>query len=423
MDARGADVVLLDDPLGIGTGRGIGEDPALRGRSLGLVTEHAVLPQGGVEEQPLAVAVLGDVPDARLTDVPHVPAGDVGALELDPPGGRLPHAHEDLDELRLTIALDTGDAEDLTGTDAQGDVLEHVPARPGEGDPLRREDDPVGDRGLLRLGGGQLGADHELGELAGGDVLGQDGVDSGPAADHGDPVGDGEHLVELVRDEEDGDPLALELAQVAEELVDLLGHEDRGRLVEDDRARTSEQDLEDLHPLAGADAEVGDECRRVDVEAVLVRDPGDLGAGRRADTVLLLRTEDDVLRDGEVVREHEVLEDHADAVLDRIGRAVQRHLLAADPDGPLVGALDPVEHLHERGLAGTVLADDGVHRPLRHAEGDVVVGDDTGEPLGDPLDLDGEVTRRGVRARGRVGVGRAHVASVVRARPGAAGEG
>jgi hypothetical protein len=36
-----------------------------------------------------------------------------------------------------------------------------------------------------------------------------------------------------VRDEDDGQALALELAQVVEELVDLLGHEHRGRLVED----------------------------------------------------------------------------------------------------------------------------------------------------------------------------------------------
>ena len=59
------------------------------------------------------------------------------------------------------------------------------------------------------------------------------GADGGPPADHGDRVGDLADLVELVRDEDDGQALALELGEVAEQLVDLLGHEDGGGLVED----------------------------------------------------------------------------------------------------------------------------------------------------------------------------------------------
>ncbi len=47
-------------------------------------------------------------------------------------------------------------------------------------------------------------------------------------------VGDGEHLVELVRDEDDREPLAGQLPEIAEELVDLLRDQHRGRLVQDD---------------------------------------------------------------------------------------------------------------------------------------------------------------------------------------------
>jgi hypothetical protein len=73
--------------------------------------------------------------------------------------------------------------------------------------------------------------------------------DGRAAPDHGDLVGDLEHLVELVRDEDDGHALALELAQVVEELVDLLGHEHGGRLVEDEDAGAPVEHLEDLDPL------------------------------------------------------------------------------------------------------------------------------------------------------------------------------
>ncbi len=77
-----------------------------------------------------------------------------------------------------------------------------------------------------------------------------------------------QHLVELVRDEDDGQALGLELAQVVEELVDLLRHEHGGRLVEDQDAGAAVEHLEDLHPLPVADAEVLDQRVGVDLEAV-----------------------------------------------------------------------------------------------------------------------------------------------------------
>jgi len=104
-----------------------------------------------------------------------------------------------------------------------------------------------------------------------------------------------------------------------------------------------------------------------------------------------LCAEDDVLEDGEVVGEHEVLEHHADTGLDGLDRALQCGLRAVDRDRALVGLLHPVEDLHQRRLAGTVLADDGVNRAPADAEGDVAVGDHSGKTLGDALQFDGEV--------------------------------
>jgi len=61
--------------------------------------------------------------------------------------------------------------------------------------------------------------------------------------------GDREHLVQLVRDEQDGEPFGLELAQVAEQLVDLLRHQHRGGLVQDEDAGPAVEHLEDFDPL------------------------------------------------------------------------------------------------------------------------------------------------------------------------------
>ena len=65
--------------------------------------------------------------------------------------------------------------------------------------------------------------------------------------------------------------------------------------------------------------------------------------------------------------------------------------LAEEPDLAGVGAVEPVEHVHERALAGAVLAEQGVDLAEAEVEVDAVVGDDAGEALDDAAHLDGQV--------------------------------
>ena len=201
--------------------------------------------------------------------------------------------------------------------------------RPSVSDPRVRsgpEHDLVGDRRLAGLRRRQLAAHHQLGELAGGDLAWLDRGDRGAPPDHGDLVGDREHLVELVRDEDDGEALGLELAQVVEELVDLLRHQHGGRLVQDQDLRAAVEHLEDLDALPVADAEVLDQSsgstpRPYASEISLIR-----ASGRRRSRVRALArlaAEDDVLQHGEVVGQHEVLVHHADAGGDGVGGRVE----------------------------------------------------------------------------------------------------
>lgn len=182
-------------------------------------------------------------------------------------------------------------------------------------------------------------------------------------------------------DEDDGQALGFQLAQVVEEGVHLLRHQDGRGLVEDQRAGAAVEDLEDLHALAGGDAELLDEDVGAHAEAVAVGEFLDLAAGLGADAVQLLAAEDHVLQDREVVGEHEVLVDHADAAHDGVGGRGEGHLLAVDRDGPLVRLLHAVEDLHQRRLAGAVLSDQGVDGALADGEVDVVVGHDSGKRL------------------------------------------
>ena len=144
----------------------------------------------------------------------------------------------------------------------------------------------------------------------------------------------------------------------------------------------AEQHLQDLDALLLADRQVGDLRVGIDGEPVFARQPRQLGA-RRGEAAgqqrPALGAQHQVLQHGEGVDQHEMLVHHADAVGDRVVRAVHAHRLAVDADLAGIGAIEPVEDAHQRRLAGAVLADDAGDRAL----------------------LDGAATRRARRARCR----------------------
>ena len=63
-------------------------------------------------------------------------------------------------------------------------------------------------------------------------------------------------------------------------------------------------------------------------------------------------------------------------------------LLAGDADRPGIGLVHPGEHVHQRGLAGAVLAEDGMDLARPEVERDAVVGHDRPEALADAAHLD-----------------------------------
>lgn len=103
----------------------------------------------------MAVPVLGDVADALLAALAGGQRGDVLVEEADGAGVGVAQADERVDQLGLAVALDAGDAEDLTGVDGEGDVVEQgLAAGRGQAQRVDGEDRAVGDRGLRRLGVG-----------------------------------------------------------------------------------------------------------------------------------------------------------------------------------------------------------------------------------------------------------------------------
>ena len=101
-----------------------------------------------------------------------------------------------------------------------------------------------------------------------------------------------------------------------------------------------------------------------------------------------LVAEHDVLGDGEDGDEHEVLVDHADAGRDGVAGTGEVLDLVVEQDLALVGPVEAVEHVHQRGLAGAVLAEQAWISPGSTVSGDPVVGDERAEALGDVAQLE-----------------------------------
>ena len=165
-------------------------------------------------------------------------------------------------------------------------------------------------------------------------------------------------------DEDDARALRREAAQDGEDLLGLLRRQHGGRLVEDEDARLAVERLEDLDALLLADRQAADLGVGVDLEAELLGRAPDPPAGLvpvEEDGVRhRLLAEHDVLGDGQDRDEHEVLVDHADPARDGIGRTEDVDRLAVEQDLALVGHRQPVEDVHQRGLAGAVLAEQRV---------------------------------------------------------------
>jgi len=132
-----------------------------------------------------------------------------------------------------------------------------------------------------------------------------------------------------------------------------------------------------LAPVEQADR---GQAERWDPEPAQVK----LGRGQPAHR---LGAERDVLGHGEDRHQHEVLVHHADLGPDRVPGRVDRDRLVVEQDLALVGLDQPVEHVHQRGLARAVLAEQSADLAGLDDQVDVVVGDEAAEALRDPAQL------------------------------------
>ena len=100
-----------------------------------------------------------------------------------------------------------------------------------------------------------------------------------------------------------------------------------------------------------------------------------------------LLAEDHVLGHREHRYQHEMLVHHLDAAGDRVRRSRDMNRFPVDKNLALIGYGQSVQDVHEGGLAGAVLSEQGVDLARPQIEVDVVVGHDARIALRDAAHL------------------------------------
>ena len=332
----------------------------------------------------MAAAVLGHVGDAQRDG----PRGGADPRRTPPQedlaGVGRRQAEEHPRQLGPPRADEPGQAEDLAGPDGQVDPA-HARRPAAQAADLQHH--LAGRHGPLGEDRRELAADHHPDQLGAGHLGHPPGADERPVAQRGHAVGDLRQLLEAVRDVDDPDPLRLQLADDAEEVLHLLVAERGGGLVHDQDPGVGPQRPGDLDELLLGHRQPAHLGLGVDARADPPEEPpGPLPAPCPADPTPgppRLQPQRDVLGDRQVGEEGRLLVDRGDPERAGADRVVVLDRPALHLERSLVRRVGAGDDLDQRRLPRAVLADQGMDLAGLQVEGDAPQRLDPGERLAD----------------------------------------
>ena len=340
------------------------------------------------------MAILRNVGHAHGVAVTDAGMGNILAAQVDLTAYQRLQTGQTVDELRLAVAVDTGETDDLAPAHLQGHVLDGVVLvdLASYGHVLYIQHHVAGLTGLFVHMEADIAAHHHGGQLLGGGVFRFHSADVLTLAQDGAAVSHGHDLVELMRDEENGLALGCQIPHDLHQFVDLLRGQHGGGFVEDQDLVVPVEHLQNLGALLHTHGDILDQCVGIHVQTILLAEGQHLFAG-----VLLLQkavfrrlgAHDDVVQHREAFHQLEVLVHHADAQGVGVVGILDGHHLTVLFDDALLRLVQAEQNTHQRGFARAVFAQQGVDLALFQLQGDVVVGDNTGEPFGDVQHFNG----------------------------------
>ena len=232
---------------------------------------------------------------------------------------------------------------------------------------------------------------HRVHQVDPQELLGEVLADQLAVAQHGHAVADLVDLVQEVGDEEDGDAAPLEVVDDPEQLGALVQVEARRRLVQHQHPDVGEDRARDGHQLLYGQRVPAQDRGGVDVEPEVgehhprvLPHPGPVDHPEPA----RLAPEGDVLRNGDVGHQVDLLVDRPDPELLRVVRRPEPHGRPVQPELAGRQRERPRDRLDQRGLAGAVLAHERVHLAGEEPEVDPVERGVRAEVDGAPRELE-----------------------------------
>ena len=208
---------------------------------------------------------------------------------------------------------------------------------------------------------------------------------------HGDPIGERDDFVDAVRGEDDRDARRGELAHKLEQRVALRCGERGSRFVHHQDPRVERQRLGDLDQLLFADAQLRHAALRVDFDSEPCEQPvrgfGDPSPIDDHAGDQRLAAEEDVVGRRQFRDEVELLMNDRDPRPLGVLHACELHRRSRDPDDSVVLDVNAGEDLHQRRLAGAVLAHQRMNLAGLEVEVDVDQGRDPAKRFGHPRGL------------------------------------
>ncbi len=198
-------------------------------------------------------------------------------------------------------------------------------------------------------------------------------------AQHRAAVGESDHLVEPVRDIDDGGALAFHPRQHREQAVDLARFERRGRLVENKHAAlTPERPRDgDKLPFGKTQPVHADVGRRGKIEqrkllARLFAHFRAVDNGKAESPAQRRIAERQIFGDRQGRDQPQFLRNGDDACGNGVARPAEVPDFAADRDLAPVGPMHAAKNAHQRRFSRAVLADERVHLARQHVERDAI---------------------------------------------------
>ncbi len=208
-------------------------------------------------------------------------------------------------------------------------------------------------------------------------------------AQHREPIGDRKNLVQAVRNEDHRRLARDNRADRLEQTLRLRLRQRRGRLVQHQHRAAGTQRAGDLDDLPVRQLQVADPRAQIDGGGKPVHRRLDLLPPRAPTDEAKRRfrqdAREDVLFHRAVGEQHQLLMHHRQSGPSSIRERAERHVAAGHAQPPAVRAERPGQHADQRGLPGTVGAEQPMHLARSDGQRNVVEGTDRAEAFGDTL--------------------------------------